>query len=76
MNGLVQVIVVCESDFGYQVKHMEFTSYEEAEAYAEEEAKTAEENYGTIVNYDTNVFATIENHYEDWRGFIEILDIA
>lgn len=75
-NRLVQVIVVCESDFGYQVNHMEFSSYEEAEAYAEEEAKKAEEEYGTIVNYDTNVFATIENHFEDWRGFIEILDIA
>lgn len=76
MNGLVQVIVVFEDDYGYKVKHMEFTSYDEAKIYAEEEAKKAEEEYGTIVNYDTNVFATIENHYEDWRGFIEILDIA
>ena len=74
-NRLVQVIVVCESDFGYEVKHMEFSYYEEAKTYAEEEAKKAEQEYGTIVNYDTNVFATLENHFEDWRGFIEIIDI-
>ena len=74
-NRLVQVIVMIEDDSGYEVKHMEFSSYEEAKIYAEEEAKKAEEEYCTYVNYDTNVFATIENRYENWHGFIEIIDI-
>ena len=74
-NRLVQVIQVIEDDYGYAVQHMEFSSYEEAKEFAKEQAEKAEEEYGTIVNYDTNVFATLENHFEDWRGFIEIIDI-
>lgn len=70
-----QVIQVVDDDYGYAVQHMEFSSYEEAEEYAKEQAERAEEEYGTIVDYDTNVFATLENHFEDWRGFIEIIEL-